>query len=193
MRTVIISPHPDDEWLGCGCLILKKSDEGEALKVLQITLESRNTRAAVSKQLAEDYNYELKVLGESEINIDRERLVQFLKKEINEDDEVYIPDQDVHPDHRMITQTCREVLKNNKFIQYCVYNNSRNPYIRLRNKLFSLLWKKGFPSFRLGKEDKKFAYKLHIKKKNIMKYVVEIPRDADVFREVKPVKKENPS
>jgi len=26
-----------------------------------------------------------------------------------------------------------------------------------------------------------------------MKYVVEIPRDADVFREVKPVKKENPS
>ena len=37
MTAVIIAPHPDDEWIGCGCTILKKLEEGEKVKVLLVT------------------------------------------------------------------------------------------------------------------------------------------------------------
>jgi len=188
MRTVIVAPHPDDEWIGCGCLMLKKLDEGENVKVLQITLVSRNDRAKVSQQLSREYNYELKILGEPERNIDEKKLTAFLKKEIKENDEVYIPDYDTHPDHRVIHKTCKYIVKGN-IVEYCVYNNSKNPYTRLRNKILSLVTGRGFPSFRERKENRKFAYKLNTKNENIRRFR-EMPRDADVFRKIKSFKKD---
>ena len=86
MTTVIIAPHPDDEWIGCGCTILKKLDNGENIKVLLISSLSKipnskiKERAIVSQSLAKHYNYECKLLGETELNINKEKFLSLLDK-----------------------------------------------------------------------------------------------------------------
>jgi len=185
MKTVIISPHPDDEWIGCGCTLLKHLDDGMNIKVLLITKPpTTEKRIKVSKKLAEQYGYELHILGEHELRIDQEKLSSFLLREVNAEDKVYIPDYDSHIDHRFILETCKRVLKDNKLIQYCVYNNSINPIRRVKNKFLRLLLGRGFSSFKYGKEDYKFTYKLETKNKNILMFG-ETPRDGDTFRYIR--------
>jgi len=185
MRTVIIAPHPDDEWIGCGCTMLKKLEEGEKIKVLLITrIPKSERRVRVSQRLSKEWGYTLRILGEPELKINTALLAAFLKKEIDKGDIVHIPDYDIHIDHRTILETCKRVLKNNKLIQYCVYNNSRNPIRRVKNKFLHLLLGRGFSSFKYGKEDYKFTYKLETKNKNILLFR-ETPRDADTFRYIR--------
>lgn len=183
MGIVIVAPHPDDEWIGCGCTILKKLDDKEEIKVLIVTNTPKNKqRTLASMALAKEYGYDLKILGEAEKKIDENKLKEFLVSEIEESDVVYIPDSDSHPDHSVINKISKSAISN-KMIEYAVYNNSKNPLIRVKNKILSLIYGKGFPSFMQGSEDTKFKHKLEIKNKNIAKFS-EMPRDADVFREI---------
>ena len=184
MRTVIIAPHPDDEWIGCGCTLLDKIDKGEKVKVLLITKLQKQVRVKISQRLAQSYKYDLKILWEPEQNINSKNLERFLKKEIRPDDVVYVPDYDGHMDHKSCVNACKKVLRENKLIQYCVYNQSLNPFIRVRNKIKALIFRRGFPSFRQGIAEKKFSYKLAIKNEHVKKFN-EMPRDADVFRVIK--------
>jgi len=94
MKTVIIAPHPDDEWIGCGCTLLKKLDDGEKVKVFLITSLSVR-RTEVSRELARIYSYELKILGEPEWKIDTAKLAAFLKKEVHKKDTVYVPSPNI--------------------------------------------------------------------------------------------------
>jgi len=189
MSTVIVAPHPDDEWIGCGCTLLKKLDDGEKITVLLITHSSRiptsriKDRTKISQSLAKEYGYALKILGETELHINKEKLTSFLLKEINSGDIVYIPDYDRHIDHRVIFSACKDALKNNELVQYCVYNNSANPFTRMRKKALYFLFKRGFPSFKYGREEYKFSYKLDLKNKHITQFRA-VPRDADVLREL---------
>lgn len=182
MKTVIIAPHPDDEWIGCGCILLKKTDNKEKIKVLIITKEARTERRIkISKLLAKEHNYSLKILGEPEKQININNLKKFFRKNIGNDNTVYIPDYDMHPDHRLINTVAKKFFNKNNLIEYAVYNNSKNIYIRLRNKLSALMTGKRTASFRLNKENMRIKYRLNLKNKNIIKFG-EIPRNSDVLR-----------
>ncbi len=183
MTSVIVSPHPDDEWIGCGCTILKKLDEGEKVRVLIITREPRTERRIkISQQLAKKYKYDLKILGNPEKSIDDEKLIAFFKKNIASNDTVYLPDIDLHADHRKISSVAQEVLRNKKF-QYCVYNNSLNIIRRVNNALLFYITKKALPSFRRGEYDIIVDYNLETKNNNIVKFG-EVPRGGDVLRRI---------
>ncbi len=92
MKTVIIAPHPDDEWIGCGCTMLKKINNKENVLVLIITKQKRKTRIRISKKFAKKYKYKINFLGEPEKKIDETRLIVFLKKNISRKDILYLPD-----------------------------------------------------------------------------------------------------
>jgi LmbE family N-acetylglucosaminyl deacetylase len=185
MKTVIISPHPDDEWVGCGCTILHKLDSKEKILAMMITKAPHSEpRLATAKELADKHGYSIAFLGEPEKNINKQRLALFLKKYIEPGDTVFIPSIDKHEDHRLISQVARDVLTKNKIYEYASYNNSLNPIRRIKNRLM-LHTKKHIPaSFRHGKEDHVFEYKLHIKNENIKKFY-ETPRGGDVLRRVR--------
>jgi len=183
MRTVIIAPHPDDEWVGCGCTILKQLDERKKLTVLLITrAPCSERRIPISKRLAQEYDFPLKFLDEPEMNINKEKFLSLLDKEVKEGDNVFIPDFDTHPDHQFINRLCKEHLETD-LIEYAVYNNSAFFPRRIIHKTLHLIHGNSFPSFRLGTHEYKTFYKLPIKQKNI-KMFGEVPRHADIFRKV---------
>ncbi len=180
MKTVILAPHPDDEWIGCGCTILENLDKGNNIKVLIITRKpATEKRIAVSKKLAEKYDYELKILGEAEKNIDKQKLNAFLKENIEPGDVVYVTASDNHPDHKTVSDAVKK-LKNKK-IEYAVYNASLNPFRKIKHKLSGMLKDKATASFKFGKHSKILDYKLEEKNKNILKFR-EVPRGGDVLR-----------
>ena len=128
-RILIIAPHPDDEWIGCGCTLLKALDNNEKVRVLLIAVEEYSEgRLEISKRLAKKYGYELVVLGEKEFSISMTKLSAFLRKYVL-DGVLYVPDEDSHADHRCITREAQKLP--NKKVQYCVYNNSKSQLRRL--------------------------------------------------------------
>jgi len=181
---IIIAPHPDDEWIGCGCTILKSLNNKENIKILIITRAPHSEkRINTSKLLSNKYNYKLGILGEPEKKIDDLRLLEFLEQNILEDDVLYIPDMDTHKDHQKITKALQNNFKNIKY-QYCVYNNSSNIFRRIKNKFIFYVTRKALPSFCKGRQEKIFIYKLDEKNENIKRFG-EIPRSGDVLRLIK--------
>lgn len=181
MASIILAPHPDDEWIGCGCTILKKLDEHEQIRVLILTKAPHSIkRLSVSSYLAKKYRYALSTLGEKERKIDENRLLHFLNKHVKKGDVLYVPDYDIHPDHRSVFSAVKNNFKN-KMFQYCVYNNSLNPMRRIINKVYALLTGDALSSFRRGKPDFIFTYKLEAKNANVVKFG-EVKRGGDVLR-----------
>ncbi len=129
-RILVISPHPDDEAIGCGGVLRKHVVEGDHVKVLFLTSgeqgghghpqeETLRTREREAKQAAA-------VLGISEIEFWREpdgalcanwqlreRLVgsiQSYRPQI-----IYVPNEvDAHPDHRAAARLVRAALKSGR-------------------------------------------------------------------------------
>lgn len=185
MKIVIIAPHPDDEWIGCGCTLLEKLDNDQKMTVLVITrLPKTERRIRVSKMLAEKYGYSIKVLGEPELHISQKNLIRFFGKNIKKKDIIYIPSYDAHSDHQQINKIARIAFKKNMLFEYAVYNNSLNPFIRLKNKLFGFMLRKGFPSFRKGNRGISFKYKVSLKDKITKDFFREMSRGADILRKV---------
>ena len=178
---VIVAPHPDDEWIGCGCWILEALKNNIPVKVLIITRCKRTERRIkISKQLAKKYKYSIKILGENELEINKDKLYNFLKKEIKKDDILYIPDIDSHPDHCLVSHFCS--FFPNILVQYCVYNNSKNLLIRLLHKFLKIITREVYPSFKYRGEKIFYCdYKHNEKMRNIKKFG-ETPRAYDWFR-----------
>ena len=80
-RSVIIAPHPDDEWIGCGCTLLKNESESMPTKVVLVTGRVKK-RVKLSTDLAKKHNYELVLLNQEEKNLNLSDLIKSLKKEI---------------------------------------------------------------------------------------------------------------
>jgi LmbE family N-acetylglucosaminyl deacetylase len=188
MRMLIIAPHPDDEWIGCGSSILTNIGNNIPVQVLIITrMPYSENRINISKQLSRQYGYKLKILGEPEKQINIRRLRKFLTNNIYPNDIIYIPSNDLHPDHRLIRHISLETIKNNKIYEYAVYNNSLNPIIRLKNKLFYFITGRAASSFRYGRTEAIVKYNVAEKNKNIRKFL-ETMRNGDVLRIVKHIK-----
>lgn len=186
MKTIIIAPHPDDEWIGCGCTILKSIKEGKHVSVLIITKAKHSLRRLKNSiKLSKKYSFSCKCLGEPERGIKKEAFVRFIAKNVKKEDTVYIPDYDLHPDHRFINMNCRSILSNKKVYEYAVYNNSLNPLIRIKNIIHFLFKRASISSFRRGREDFKMDYKSDVKSGLIPRYFFETPRGPDVVRRLK--------
>lgn len=181
-RIVILAPHPDDDWLGSGCRILYCYDKKIPLKIIMVTGRVKS-RVKLCKQLAKKYNFELVLINEQEKQINVKKLKKVISEEIKDKDIVFIPTKDSHPDHRLINNVAKEILKNKEIYEVAVYNNASNIFIRLKNKFKSILTGKSYSSFAKGNY-KTFSYKESVKIK-IIKQLKEFPRSADVYRQIK--------
>ncbi len=181
-KLIIVAPHPDDEWIGCGCSIQKAVDEGRKVKVILVTGRVKS-RVELSKELAKKYGYELLFLDETERNLNEENIINIIKKEISINDTVLIPSYDSHPDHQLINIIAKENIKNKELFEYGIYNNSKNIFKRAFNKIKSLITKKGYTSFFKGR-GVSFSYKEKVKQKHIKEFD-EFPRAADLLRPAK--------
>ncbi len=182
---VVVAPHPDDEWIGCGCTMLERLDQGHPVKILLITQApySKN-RIKASKSIAASHGMELVHLGEPELDINFVTLQKFVMNQTPKDAIVYVPTSDKHPDHRKIHSACKATLRNAEIYEYGIYNNSNNIITRAWNKILFLIKKRGHPSFR--KENNMRittnAYKKVIKNEYIVNMFGETARDADLHR-----------
>ncbi|MFQ5620451.1 MAG: PIG-L deacetylase family protein [Candidatus Nanoarchaeia archaeon] len=184
MTHIVVAPHPDDEWIGCGCTILKARSKGEKVKILIVTEIPRTTpRVEKSKRLAKEHGVKVSVLGEEEQGIAAGRLAKFLLKEVSKGDVIYVPDYDTHPDHQIVHKTCVETLREYNLVSYAVYNNSLNLFVRGYHRLLELFTGRGYPSFRRHRIQKRNKFSLSVKNHHIQVYT-EKPRDADVLRKI---------
>jgi LmbE family N-acetylglucosaminyl deacetylase len=189
-KVVIIAPHPDDEWIGCGCLIQKQLDENKEVLILLITeIEESAFRAIASKQIANSHGAQFKNLKEKERAINEKRLVKFFKDNIEAKDSVFIPTADTHSDHCTINSIAKKTLKNRNLYEYCIYNNTSNHLKRAYNKILRTLTGISHQSFISKGPVQKLEYKLKIKNEYIAEMFGETPRSADIFRKITKKKK----
>lgn len=120
-NVLIVAPHADDEILGCGGLIYRKTQEGNNVSVLIVTrgtpkLYSDERVANVRKEAKESHN----ILGVSktffldfhapELDITSSaEIARAISKVIQENNivEMYIPHRgDIHSDHAVVAKAC---------------------------------------------------------------------------------------
>jgi LmbE family N-acetylglucosaminyl deacetylase len=131
MKILVISPHPDDETLGCGGTILKHKDMGDKIYWLIITnVDVKNgwDKNAVKKRqeeietVAEMYDFEktfkldyptakLDTIPIQEIIKSISKVILEVKPEI-----IYLPNRsDVHTDHQITFKAAYSCTKNFRY------------------------------------------------------------------------------
>lgn len=136
MRVLVIAPHPDDEILGCGGTMAKRSKKGDEVYVCIITkgYEPNYTKKEIEKTRKED-KIANDILGTKKIyyldvptmnfeNVNKGKLSNDIKSIIDEvkPEEVYIPfHEDIHEEHKIIS-SCSLVALRPK------YNNCKRIY-----------------------------------------------------------------
>lgn len=119
MKTLVIAPHPDDELLGCGGTLLRRSSEGVTVGWLLVTAITVEDGWAEQKVLARDLEIErvrkglgissdnLYKLGYSTSKLDRVPTSELISRissvfEEFKPEEVFLPHPgDIHSDHRI--------------------------------------------------------------------------------------------
>lgn len=131
MKILVISPHPDDETLGCGGTILKHKDIGDKIYWLIITnIDVKNgwDKNAVKKRqkeieiVAEMYGFEKTFkLDYPTAKLDTipiQKIIESISKVIFEikPEIIYLPNRsDVHTDHRIAFKTAYSCIKNFRY------------------------------------------------------------------------------
>ena len=131
MEILVISPHPDDETLGCGGTILKHKDIGDKIYWLIITnIDIKNgwgkdiveKRQKEIKTVAEMYNFEktfkldyptarLDIIPIQEIIKSITEVILEIKPEI-----IYLPNRsDIHTDHQITFKSVYSCTKNFRY------------------------------------------------------------------------------
>ncbi len=134
---IVFAPHPDDETLGCGGTIAKRTDEGYTVFVVILTdgrhafskllnITSNPTPEEIKKIREEEVTEAVSVLGVPQCNLFffdfEDRTLSAHEKEVEEavtafikshlPDEVYYPiKRDGHPDHQAANRVIRRCLK----------------------------------------------------------------------------------
>ena len=130
-RVLIVAPHPDDETLGAGGILLRKKAEGNEVFVLNMThmdlsygysedqIQKRNNEI---KKMIASYNldgyYNLKLKPSGLDTYSESELIEKISKVFNEikPDVVILPyHKDVHSDHRITFELCYSCTKNFRY------------------------------------------------------------------------------
>lgn len=130
-KILIVSPHPDDETLGCGGMILKHKDGGDKIYWLIVTnidvkdgwdKDTVKERQKEIKRVAEVYSFEkifkldypaakLDIIPIQEIIESISKVIFEIKPEI-----IYLPNRsDVHTDHQITFKTAYSCTKNFRY------------------------------------------------------------------------------
>ncbi len=124
---LVISPHPDDESIGCGGTLRCHVVAGDAVRVLFLTSGENGGHGVPREKVAEMREQEAavaaEILGIAQIEFCRGEdgalsitpaLVERVRHaiEVWEPDVIYLPhDQEMHPDHRAAVDVVRHVLE----------------------------------------------------------------------------------
>lgn len=129
MRTLVVAPHPDDELLGCGGTLLKRSSEGHTVGWLLITAITAEAGWNQEQILTRDKEIDqvrqgLAVLPENLFRLDfptsqldqvsSSELISTIAKVFREfsPQEVLLPHPgDIHSDHRITFEACSACTK----------------------------------------------------------------------------------
>jgi LmbE family N-acetylglucosaminyl deacetylase len=126
-RVLVVSPHPDDESLGCGGTLRGHVVAGDIVRVLFLT-SGENGGHGVPPELTADLREKeaaeaAAILGTAEITFCREKdgalattpsVVEHVRRAIEDStpDVIYLPhDQEMHADHRAAVDVVRYVLE----------------------------------------------------------------------------------
>lgn len=126
-RVLVISPHPDDEAIGCGGTICSLVHLDVAVKVLFITSGEKGGHGRAEDETCrtreEEARASAQILGVNAIEFYREpdgalrahsRLVSRLHDDVVSwrPDRIYLPhDHEMHPDHRAVNRALRKALR----------------------------------------------------------------------------------
>jgi N-acetylglucosamine malate deacetylase 1 len=129
VRTLIISPHPDDELLGCGGYLIRRASEGGEVGwalMTRMSVKIGYSESAVAERMMEidavrerlrvrKENFYEATFGPRELDrVPMSDLVEFISKAIErfQPTEVLIPFfGDIHSDHRTVYQASRASVK----------------------------------------------------------------------------------
>jgi N-acetylglucosamine malate deacetylase 1 len=122
----VISPHPDDESVGCGGTLRKHAVEGDAIRVIFVTSGEKGGRRRPPEEAAQVREQEAraaaKILGIAEVEFWRQpdgavhaspQLVERLRQAIEawKPQLIYVThDREMHPDHRASARLVRCTL-----------------------------------------------------------------------------------
>lgn len=128
-KVLVLSPHPDDDALGCGGLLSALSDGGSKIKVIYFSDGSRGTRSGkVSEELIEQREAEAREAGKV-LGVGEEKFLRLpdtkvvanmeLGATIRRELEFDKPDlllspgmEELHPDHHAVAAALTLALKN---------------------------------------------------------------------------------
>lgn len=129
-RVLVLSPHPDDESLGCGGTLRKHVDEGDSVSVVFMTSGEQGGQgrpADVMRRVREgEAMRAARILGIEQIEFWREpdgalratsAVVDRLRRKINSlrPHLIYLPhEREAHPDHRAVARALRAAMRNGK-------------------------------------------------------------------------------
>lgn len=131
MKILVISPHPDDETLGCGGTILKHKDTGDKIYWLLIT--NIDVKNGCKKDIVEKRQKEIEIVAEmygfeKTFKLDYptakldiipiQEIIKSLSKVILEIEPeiIYLPNRsDVHTDHRITFKAVYSCTKNFRY------------------------------------------------------------------------------
>jgi len=131
MKSIVISPHPDDEVLGVGGTILKRNSSGH--KVAWLIVTSMSTEHGWKKKQIEKRKNEIKKISKFfnfkevfQLNFPTKKLDTIPKNEIVSEitkifklykpQEIFVPHiSDVHSDHKVVSDVISTCTKNFRF------------------------------------------------------------------------------
>ena len=129
MRTLVVAPHPDDELLGCGGTLLRKSSEGVTISwllITAITAAAGWSQDEISRRQEEieqvrkglgispDHLYKLGFPTAQLDQVTSNELISSIGRVFQEfqPSEVFLPHPgDIHSDHRITFQSCSACTK----------------------------------------------------------------------------------
>lgn len=129
-RVLVLSPHPDDEAIGCGGTLCWHVEQGDPVQVIFLTSGEHGVRGQDPKQTSrlrtEEAKAAAKVLGYRSLEFWREPdgammltppLLKRMKEKLRawKPGLVYAPHpREMHPDHRVTARLIRRAIEENK-------------------------------------------------------------------------------
>ena len=129
MRILVVTPHADDEVIGCGGMIIRRVEEGHTVDLVVVTIGTVYRRHLELKATAEVRRQELgeaaRLLGihnhtvlfeglENELDtLPRLELISRLDAALDEGcyDQIFFPYAAHHQDHRVVYEACFSALR----------------------------------------------------------------------------------